>query len=103
MAKHKGFTVATDVQVFFCDPQSRWQARHQRKHQLAVTAVLPARHRPVWLFASAAGPGRAALESTPAKAFRFPDSCELTARKCCVDRLSRHDLPGKWNYFPRMC
>ena len=25
MAKHKGFTVATDVQVFFCDPQSPWQ------------------------------------------------------------------------------
>lgn len=25
MAQHKRFTVATDVQVFFCDPQSPWQ------------------------------------------------------------------------------
>lgn len=25
MARHKDFTVATDVQVFFCDPQSPWQ------------------------------------------------------------------------------
>ena len=25
MAKHKDFTVATDVQVYFCDPQSSWQ------------------------------------------------------------------------------
>jgi IS30 family transposase len=25
MAKHKDFTVATDVQVHFCDPQSPWQ------------------------------------------------------------------------------
>lgn len=25
MASHKGFTVATDVQVYFCDPQSPWQ------------------------------------------------------------------------------
>jgi IS30 family transposase len=25
MAKHKDFTVATEVQVFFCDPQSPWQ------------------------------------------------------------------------------
>ena len=25
MAHHKKFTVATDVQVYFCDPQSPWQ------------------------------------------------------------------------------
>ena len=25
MAKHKSFTVATDVKVYFCDPQSSWQ------------------------------------------------------------------------------
>lgn len=25
MAQHKDFTVATDVQVYFCDPQSPWQ------------------------------------------------------------------------------
>ena len=27
MAKHKDFTVATDVKVYFCDPQSPWQQR----------------------------------------------------------------------------
>ena len=25
MAQHKAFTVATDVKVYFCDPQSPWQ------------------------------------------------------------------------------
>jgi IS30 family transposase len=25
MARHKEFTVATDVKVYFCDPQSPWQ------------------------------------------------------------------------------
>ncbi len=25
MARHKSFTVATDLQVYFCDPQSPWQ------------------------------------------------------------------------------
>ena len=25
MAEHKSFTIATDVQVYFCDPQSPWQ------------------------------------------------------------------------------
>jgi IS30 family transposase len=27
MAKYKEFTVVTDVQVYFCDPQSSWQRR----------------------------------------------------------------------------
>jgi IS30 family transposase len=25
LAKHKSFTVATNVKVYFCDPQSPWQ------------------------------------------------------------------------------
>jgi len=25
MAQHKSFTIATDMQVYFCDPQSPWQ------------------------------------------------------------------------------
>jgi IS30 family transposase len=25
MARHKRFTMATDAQVYFCDPQSFWQ------------------------------------------------------------------------------
>ena len=49
--------------------------RHERKHQSALTAILPTRHRPVWLFSRAARPGLAALESTAEKDPRIPNSC----------------------------
>jgi hypothetical protein len=74
MAKHKDSTVATKVQVYFCDPQSPWQ-RGTNEHQSIVAAILTARNRSVHLLASAARPGLAALESTSEKDFRFPNSC----------------------------
>jgi IS30 family transposase len=42
MAKHKDFTVATDVKVYFCDPQSPLAPRLERKHESPVAAILPA-------------------------------------------------------------
>src|SRR6202161_2261923 len=49
--------------------------RHERKHQSAVTAILPTRHRSVWLFSRAARPGLAALESTTEKDPWIPNTC----------------------------
>jgi IS30 family transposase len=34
MAKHKTFTVATDVKVYFCDSQSPWQRGTKRKTRM---------------------------------------------------------------------
>ena len=41
MAKHKDFTVATDVQVYFCDPQSPWQRGSNERYRWAVAKYLP--------------------------------------------------------------
>jgi len=49
MARHKQFSMATDMAVYFCDPASPWQplaTRHQREHQRTPAPVLPQRLRP---------------------------------------------------------
>jgi Stage II sporulation protein E (SpoIIE) len=41
MAKHKDFTVATDVQVYFCDPQSPWQRGTNENTHLLLRQYFP--------------------------------------------------------------
>jgi len=41
MAKHKDFTVAMDVQVYFCDPQSPWQRGTNENTNLLLRQYFP--------------------------------------------------------------
>ena len=41
MAKHKEFTVATNVQVYFCDPQSPWQRGTTENTNLLLRQYFP--------------------------------------------------------------
>jgi IS30 family transposase len=43
MAKHKEFTVATKVQVYFCDPQSPWQRGTSENTNLLLRQYFPKR------------------------------------------------------------
>ena len=41
MAQHKTFTVATDVKVYFCDPQSPWQRGSNENTNLLLRQYFP--------------------------------------------------------------
>jgi IS30 family transposase len=42
MAQHKAFTVATDVQVYFCDPRSPWQRGSNENTNRLLRQYFPA-------------------------------------------------------------
>ena len=55
MAKHKNFTVATNVRVYFCDPHSPWQRgtnentnRLLRQYFAEENLTFPATRNPNW-------------------------------------------------------
>ena len=78
MAKHKDFTVATDVKVYFCDPQSPWQrgSNEETPTELLRQYFPKNTNRPDRLFPVGSEQSSAALKSTSTTNFRFSDSCE---------------------------
>ena len=65
MAAHLQFTVATGVDVYFCDPQSPWQRGSNENTNGVTQAVLPEGHRPGRSRPGRARPGRSSTQRSP--------------------------------------
>jgi hypothetical protein len=75
LADHKSFTVATNVQVYFCDPTQPLAAWQQREHQRFAATVFPAPNRSLTLLARRPEQDRSAAQSTPAQDLGVRNPC----------------------------
>jgi len=71
MAKHKTFTVTTNVKVYFCDPQSPWQRGTNENTNRLLRQYLPKRTNLSVYISSRTRQGSHALKSTPSKDVGF--------------------------------
>jgi IS30 family transposase len=76
MAKHKTFTVATDVKVYLCDPQSPWQRGTNENTNGLLRQYFPKRTDLSGYTQSDLDKIALRLKPTPEKNPRFSDSCE---------------------------
>lgn len=70
MADHRRFTLATGIQVYFCDPQTL-AARIKREHQCVAQAVLPQGNGSVGPLAGQAQCSSSAAQRTAEENFRL--------------------------------
>jgi Integrase core domain len=67
MAQHKSFTMATDVQVYFCESPKPMAARFERKHERAAAAIPTEEGGSALLLTVGPGRDRPAPQSTATK------------------------------------
>ena len=99
MSGHKRFTVATNVQVYFCDPRSPWQRGSNENTNGLLRQYFP-RGTDLSRFSQAYLNGIAlSAQSTPAKDLGLRNPCQYTATGVCTHRSNS---PPESRHCPRV-
>src|SRR3954466_13217581 len=95
MSGHKRFTVATNVQVYFCDPRSPWQRGSNENTNGLLRQYFP-RGTDLSRFSQAYLNGIALrLNQRPRKTLAF-ETLPIDCNWCCTDRLNSPPETGHW-------
>jgi len=89
MAKHKTFTMATDVKVYFCDPQSPWQRGSNENTNGLLRQYFP-RRTDLSDTPKRAGPSGAAVKSASRKNLRIQTPASKLQQSVASTGLSWH-------------
>ena len=87
MAQHKSFTVATDVKVYFCDPQSPWQRGSNENTNGLLRQYLPKKADLSCYSQSDLDEIALRLNQRPRKTLGFQTPADRLASQCCIDPL----------------
>jgi IS30 family transposase len=101
MAKHKTFTVATNVKVYFCDPHSPWQRGTNENTNRLLRQYLPKRTDLSGYTQSELDEIALRLNQRPRKTLGFETPASKLHAKCCTDQLSPQRQPDICHAFLR--
>ncbi len=87
LTQHARFTMATDVQVYFCDPHSPWQRGSNENNQRPAAAVLPQGRGIVSRQPGPAGRRRSRTQRPTPQNTRLQNTSRSIWNSRCDDRL----------------
>ena len=93
LAAHAQFTVATDLKVYFCDPQSPMAARLQREHQRPAAPIPTQRNRLLTAHTAAARRDRPQAQHAPREKHSAFTPQPLPSTQRCIDALRPPQAP----------